>query len=147
MAVKASKESQGFKLLQEDNLDDRPCPAVKKFVASVLDKKDIKDQDVAASFRNRRENREVDQTLISANLEGYPVRWENSWLRYRTAGRFPQREKRMSDGVQHVRYVAVDLQASDSPPSGRLPPRVVHPASPATRRHAKSHSLKTPPEQ
>ena len=53
MAVKANnKENQGFKLLQEDSLDDRPCAAVKNFVASVLDKKDLKDQDVAASFRN-----------------------------------------------------------------------------------------------
>lgn len=50
--MKANKENQGFKLLEEDCLDDRPCAAVKKFVASVLDKKDLKDQDVAASFRN-----------------------------------------------------------------------------------------------
>nr|KAG5697011.1 hypothetical protein BaRGS_005464 [Batillaria attramentaria] len=65
MAVKASKESQGFKLLQEDNLDDRPCPAVKKFVASVLDKKDIKDQDVAASFRN-----DTHKKLAAGNRNG-----------------------------------------------------------------------------
>ncbi|PVD35958.1 hypothetical protein C0Q70_02927 [Pomacea canaliculata] len=59
MSMKANKENQGFKLLEEDCLDDRPCAAVKKFVASVLDKKDLKDQDVAASFRNLMEYREA----------------------------------------------------------------------------------------
>lgn len=52
MAVRMNQEPGGFKLLEEDALDDRPCAAVKKFVSSVLDRKDMKDQEVANSFRN-----------------------------------------------------------------------------------------------
>ncbi|GFS00061.1 hypothetical protein ElyMa_001062100 [Elysia marginata] len=53
MAVRMnSSEAGGFKLLEEDALDDRPCAAVKKFVSSVLERKDMKDADVASSFRN-----------------------------------------------------------------------------------------------
>ncbi|GFN78897.1 hypothetical protein PoB_000540300 [Plakobranchus ocellatus] len=53
MAVRMNaSEAGGFKLLEEDALDDRPCAAVKKFVSSVLDRKDMKDADVANSFRN-----------------------------------------------------------------------------------------------
>lgn len=71
MAVKSNnKENQGFKLLQEDSLDDRPCAAVKNFVASVLDKKDLKDQDVAASFRN------VSSVQWMAGGHGYVLDWE-----------------------------------------------------------------------
>ncbi|CAG5116419.1 unnamed protein product [Candidula unifasciata] len=59
MAVRMNQqETGGFKLLQEDALDDRPCPAVKKFVSSVLDRKDMKDQEVANSFRNLMEYRD-----------------------------------------------------------------------------------------
>ncbi|KAL8564682.1 hypothetical protein ACOMHN_004176 [Nucella lapillus] len=62
MMTMASSEhlqhKEGFKLLQEDNLDDRPCAAVKDFVASVLNKKDLKDQDVASSYRNLVEYRD-----------------------------------------------------------------------------------------
>ncbi|BFZ22761.1 hypothetical protein BsWGS_25800 [Bradybaena similaris] len=59
MAVRMNQqETGGFKLLQEDALDDRPCPAVKKFVTSVLDRKDMKDQEVANSFRNLMEYRD-----------------------------------------------------------------------------------------
>ena len=65
-----NKENQGFKLLQEDSLDDRPCAAVKNFVASVLDKKDLKDQDVAASFRN------VSSVEWMAGSHGYVLYWE-----------------------------------------------------------------------
>lgn len=65
-----NKENQGFKLLQEDSLDDRPCAAVKNFVASVLDKKDLKDQDVAASFRN------VSSVQWMAGGHGYVLDWE-----------------------------------------------------------------------
>ncbi|KAK3772519.1 hypothetical protein RRG08_043734 [Elysia crispata] len=53
MAVRMNtSEAGGFKLLEEDALDDRPCAAVKKFVSSVLERKDMKDADVANSFRN-----------------------------------------------------------------------------------------------
>ena len=54
MAVRMSQaETGGFKLLQEDSLEERPpCAAVKKFVTSVLDRKDMKDTEVATSFRN-----------------------------------------------------------------------------------------------
>ncbi|CAL1531219.1 unnamed protein product [Lymnaea stagnalis] len=58
MAVRMNQEPGGFKLLEEDALDDRPCAAVKKFVSSVLDRKDMKDQEVASSFRNLMEYRD-----------------------------------------------------------------------------------------
>lgn len=59
MAVRMnSSEAGGFKLLEEDALDDRPCAAVKKFVSSVLERKDMKDADVASSFRNLMEYRD-----------------------------------------------------------------------------------------
>ncbi|XP_059141698.1 trithorax group protein osa-like [Physella acuta] len=58
MAVRMNQEPGGFKLLEEDALDDRPCAAVKKFVSSVLDRKDMKDQEVANSFRNLMEYRD-----------------------------------------------------------------------------------------
>ena len=46
-------EQSGFKLLQEDSMEERPCAAVKKFVTSVLgERKDMKDTEVANSFRN-----------------------------------------------------------------------------------------------
>ncbi|RUS84677.1 hypothetical protein EGW08_007547, partial [Elysia chlorotica] len=59
MAVRMNtSEAGGFKLLEEDALDDRPCAAVKKFVSSVLERKDMKDADVASSFRNLMEYRD-----------------------------------------------------------------------------------------
>ncbi|KAH9492428.1 hypothetical protein Btru_051080 [Bulinus truncatus] len=58
MAVRMNQEPGGFKLLEEDALDDRPCQAVKTFVSQVLDRKDMKDQEVANSFRNLMEYRD-----------------------------------------------------------------------------------------
>ena len=68
----SNKENNGFTLLQEDSLDDRPCAAVKNFVASVLDKKDLKDQDVAASFRSvSLLSHFILVTLVSASFDLY----------------------------------------------------------------------------
>ncbi|KAK6182572.1 hypothetical protein SNE40_010226 [Patella caerulea] len=58
MAVKTNKEITSFKLLEEEPSEMKPTPAMKKFVGMVLDKKDMKDREVACSFRNLTEYRD-----------------------------------------------------------------------------------------
>ncbi|XP_067685730.1 uncharacterized protein [Haliotis asinina] len=59
MAVRTNKETTSFKLLEEDNLEEKPTPHMKKVVGLVLEKKDLKDEDVTNSFRNLMEYREA----------------------------------------------------------------------------------------
>ena len=50
--MKANKEITSFRLLEEEVCEEKPTAHMKKVVGLVLDKPDLKDQDVTNSFRN-----------------------------------------------------------------------------------------------